>query len=326
MRIIKKNKMYLLAPLLVAFFVAGEVHANQPLTSIKWLQQNLANSDIVIVDLRNKIDKGGIEAYRKGHIPGSLHSDYLKAGWRVTKNGIPGLLPEKMDFEKLVSSLGISNNSHVILVPAGVSSSDFGTAARAYWQFKVYGHDMVSILDGGYSAWLKAGSNHIEKGHGRIPKATKFTATFRPDLYIDTKEVAILAKTGNATLLDARNEIQWKGNAKHPKARAPGRIPRSTWQWQGDSYDDGTNRLKSKSDLAGIFKLVKNAPVVNYCNTGHWAATNWFVLSEILGRNNVRLYDGSMTAWSADPKLPLVTGQTKLDDIKDWFKERLNKS
>ena len=90
--------MRLLVILLVMFVATGRAHANQPLTSIKWLQQNLAKSDIVIVDLRNRIDKGGIEAYRKGHIPGSIHSDYLKAGWRVTKKGVPGLLPEKAAF------------------------------------------------------------------------------------------------------------------------------------------------------------------------------------------------------------------------------------
>ena len=146
MDIIKEKKMRLLPALLVLFVATGEVHANQPLTSIKWLNENLSNTNIVIVDLRNKIDKGGIEAYRKGHIPGSIHSDYLKAGWRVTKKGVPGLLPDKASFEKLVRGLGISNGSHVLLVPAGVSSTDFGTAARAYWQFKVYGHEKVFSL------------------------------------------------------------------------------------------------------------------------------------------------------------------------------------
>ena len=197
--------MRLLVILLVMLVATGRVHANQPLTSIKWLQQNLAKTDIVIVDLRNRIDKGGIEAYRKGHIPGSIHSDYLKAGWRVTKKGVPGLLPDKASFEKLVRGLGISNGSHVLLVPAGVSSTDFGTAARAYWQFKVYGHEKVSILDGGYSAWVKATPIRVEKGDGKTPKPGLFKATFRPDLYIDTKEVASIAKKGSATLLDMQS-------------------------------------------------------------------------------------------------------------------------
>mgnify|MGYP001160981960 CR=1 FL=1 len=318
--------MRILAAVLMIIFTAGQVYANQPLVSVDWLQSKLDDKSVVVVDLRNKIDKGGIEVFRKGHIPGSIHSDYLKAGWRVTKNNVPGLLPQQADFEKLVSELGISNTNHVVLVPAGVSSSDFGSSARAYWQFRVYGHDRVSILDGGYAAWAKALPDHVERGDGRSPTPAVFNATFRTDLYVDTMEVASIAKDGAAILLDGRNQSQWKGKAKHPAARSPGRIPGSVWQWQGDSYDESTNRLKSRSALAGVFNSVKDGPVVSYCNTGHWAATNWFVLSEILGRKNIRLYDGSMTAWSADPSLPLVTEQTKLDDIKDWLKEKLKKS
>ena len=105
-----------------------------------WLADRLANDRLVVIDLRNKIDSGSYETFLQGHIPGSVHSDYLKDGWRVGKDDVVGLLPTEAQFEALARKLGVSSDSHVILVPAGVSSTDFGSAARAYWTFKTFGH------------------------------------------------------------------------------------------------------------------------------------------------------------------------------------------
>ena len=110
--------------------------AAQPLVDADWVAGNLDNDNLVLIDLRNKIDKGSYETYLDGHIPSSLHSDYLKDGWRVGRDDVVGLLPTEAQFEALARKLGVSTDSHVVLVPAGVSSTDFGSAARAYWTFK----------------------------------------------------------------------------------------------------------------------------------------------------------------------------------------------
>ena len=91
------------------------------------------------------------------HIPGSVHSDYDKAGWRVTRNNVPFMVPTAPELEKLIGDLGIDENSHVVVVPAGVNVLDFGSAARAYWTLKYVGVKNVSILDGGIAAWRQAG-------------------------------------------------------------------------------------------------------------------------------------------------------------------------
>ena len=101
-----------------------------------WVAGNLDNDNVVLIDLRNKIDKGSYETYLNGHIPSSLHSDYLKDGWRVGRDDVVGLLPTEAQFEALARKLGVSADSHVVLIPAGVSSTDFGSSARAYWTFK----------------------------------------------------------------------------------------------------------------------------------------------------------------------------------------------
>ena len=75
---------------------------------------------------------------RAAHIPGSVHSDYDKAGWRVTRNNVPFMVPTAPELEKLIGDLGIDEDSHVVVVPAGVNVHDFGSAARTYWTLKIY--------------------------------------------------------------------------------------------------------------------------------------------------------------------------------------------
>ena len=117
----------------------------QPLVEADWLSRNLDSKNVVLIDLRNKLDQGSYETFLEGHIPTSIHSDYLKDGWRVGRDDVVGLLPSEAEFQALARKLGVSQDSHVVLIPAGVSSTDFGSSARAYWTFKVFGHDKVSI-------------------------------------------------------------------------------------------------------------------------------------------------------------------------------------
>src|SRR5689334_17075159 len=124
-----------------------------PLVSVEWLAAHRGNPDMVVLDIRSAIDGGGTEAYAKAHIPGAVHSDYDKAGWRVTRDGVPFRLPSVAELEKLIGELGIDEDNHVVIVPAGVHASDFAAAARVYWTLKVAGLAQVSILDGGFAAW-----------------------------------------------------------------------------------------------------------------------------------------------------------------------------
>lgn len=294
----------------------------KPLVDVEWLADNLDNDKLVLIDLRNKIDGGSYETYLEGHIPSAIHSDYLKDGWRVGRDDVVGLLPEASQFEALARKLGVSADSHVVLVPAGVGSTDFGSSARAYWTFKVFGHANVSILDGGFAAWTASFPDQVEDGAPVAPAPGDFTARFQPQGYVSTDDVKrIVAAKDGATLLDGRTKEQFLGEAKHPKAATGGRIPGSTLLFQEQAYDIDANRLKSLAELQGIYgEIDAELPIVSYCNTGHWAATNWFVLSEVLGREDVRLYDGSMVEWTADGSNPLLTGESNMDRIKSFLK------
>ena len=315
------HRLSILFATALALVIAPVVALASPLVSPAWLSENLDDSKLVIIDLRNKIDEGSYETFLEGHIPGAIHSDYLKDGWRINRDGVVGLLPEADQFQSLARGLGVSADTHVVVVPAGVSSTDFGSAARAYWTFKVFGHNNVSILDGGFSAWRDFAPANIEKGAFVTPEPGNFVARFNPQFHIGTSDVAAFAENpGQALLVDGRTDEQFYAGGKHPKAEKAGRIPSAILMDQDKAYSPDGNRLKSRDELAKIYSNLGDKTIVSYCNTGHWAATNWFVMSEILGQKNVKLYDGSMVEWTANIDLPLDTsGKSNMQKIKDMF-------
>lgn len=286
-----------------------------PLVTADWLKARLGTPDLLVLDIRSAIDGGGAEAYAKAHIPGAVHSDYDKAGWRVTRNDIPFMLPTVAELEKLIGEIGIDEDVQVVIVPAGVHATDFGSAARVYWTLKLVGHGRVSILDGGFAAWAADKANPVEAGVTK-PSARIFTAALDKRALAEVAEVETLQQNGGATLVDARPASFFAGKQKAPAAKAYGHIPGAINIDSHGAYDPATNRLKDKGLLATVFAAVPSGPIVSYCNTGHWAATNWFVLSELLGRKDVRLYGGSMVEWSSASHRPLASDRTKWDDLK----------
>jgi thiosulfate/3-mercaptopyruvate sulfurtransferase len=293
-----------------------------PLVSVDWLNEKInsgeSENNILLIDIRNGIGGGSYETYLEGHIPTSIHSDYGKDGWRVTVDNTVGLVPTEEQFQELARNLGVNYDTHVVIIPAGVSSSDFGSAARSYWTFKVFGHESVTVLNGGYKAWQEAYPDQIEKGDFVPRSAGNFVASFVPEIYINSDEVAkIVNNKGSVTLLDGRTEEQFYAEKKHGKARIAGRLPGSELLFQENAYNVAGNVLKSDSELKDIYADYLNGDVISYCNTGHWAANNWFVLSEVLGNKNVRLYDGSMVEWTEDPLRPVeISGRTNIDKLK----------
>src|SRR5262245_7408067 len=285
----------------LAASVAG-AHA-EPLVSEQWLNAHRADPDLVVLDIRSAIDGGGAQAYVAAHIPGSVHTDYDKAGWRVTRNNVPFMVPSVPELEKLIGDLGIDETSHVLVVPAGVNALDFGSAARIYWTLKYVGLNNVSILDGGVAAWRQAGLS-LESGV-KPPSPKIFTASIDNGILAMANDVETIEGKGGATLVDARPASFFSGKEKAPASKAYGHIPGALNIDSAQFYDAQTNLLKPRAELASIANVVPAGPAVSYCNTGHWAATDWFVLHELLDRKETRLYAGSMVEWTSNPSRPI---------------------
>ena len=306
----------LIAGLLFSAALAASVagaHA-EPLVTAQWLDAHRSDPAVLVLDIRSTIDGGGAQAYSAAHIPGSVHSDYDKAGWRVTRNDVPFMVPTVPELEKLIGDLGIDEDSHVVVVPAGVNALDFGSAARTYWTLRYVGVKDVSILDGGIAAWRQA-SLPVESGV-KAPSPKIFTATVDKSILALGSEVETIEGKGGATLVDARPASFFLGKEKAPASQAYGHIPGALNIDSAEFYDPSTNRLRPTAQLAVIANVVPAGPAVSYCNTGHWAATDWFVLHELLGRKETRLYAGSMVEWTSNANRPIESSRTKWDDLK----------
>lgn len=289
-----------------------------PLVSVDWLKTHNKDDGLVILDIRSAIDGSTPETFTKGHIPKAIASDYDKGGWRSTRNGVPFMLPSVAQLEKLIGELGVDEDSRVVIYPAGVSASDFGSATRVYWTLKVAGVKKVSILDGGYAGWVAA-KLPVDTGDNP-PNPTIFTATIDNSLVAEASDVEQLLTTHQGTLVDARPSPFFNGKTKIDIAGAYGHIPSAVNIDSGDFYDEKTQRLKPLDELKEIAsQLPGSGPVVAYCNTGHWSSTDWFVLSELLGRKDVRVYYGSIVDWTTVPTRPVTSSRTKWDDIKKFF-------
>ena len=279
----------------------------EPLTTVDDLAKRLGAPDLLVLDIRSAVDGGGRTAFEAGHVPGAVHTDYVADGWRAAKDGAPGLLPEPEALAALFGRLGIRPASQVVIAPAGVSAGDFSAAARVYWTLKAAGHPARSILEGGFKAWAAAGQP-IEAGPGRLMAAGPYPVKPDPSVRATLAEVESLVRDGGAALVDSRGSDFFAGEAMSPQARRPGRLPGAIHVDNASAYDSAANRLRPRVELERLFAPVPAGPAVSYCNTGQVAATDWFVLSEILGRPEASLYDGSMSQGTQDATRPVEAG------------------
>ncbi|OIP82005.1 MAG: hypothetical protein AUK37_09915 [Rhodobacterales bacterium CG2_30_65_12] len=289
-----------LALALVTAFAAAPAMAADPLVDVAWVKANTGADGVVFLDTR------GSAAYLRGHIPGAVNTNYGKSGWREARNGVPGFFPaEPSKLADHIASLGIGDESHVVIVPAGADSSEMGTATRIYWTFKVLGHDEVSILNGGMGAYLaevdgdKTPVNPLDKGAVEATPAS-FTIALREEMLIDEAEMQAVADAG-VVIVDNRPNDQFLGVNRHPRAKSSGTIANAINLPQSWATINGGGTFRDAATLAKLYDAAgvpTSGPQVSFCNTGHWASVGWFASSEILGNKDAQLYDGSMVAWT----------------------------
>ena len=281
--------------LVALLLVARTASAADPLVSVDWVKANLDKPGIVYIDFAPPAD------YLRGHIPGAVNGNYGKDGWREERSDkVPDMLPTKLDaLGEMIGKLGIDNGTHVVLVPAGTSSTDMGVGTRVYWTFKVLGHDNVSILDGGMAAWTKDKKNPLQTGAPKIePKA--FKVAVRKDMIVTMDDVK-KAKAAGVLLIDNRPEDQYAGINRHPKSTESGTIEGAKNLPNGWLTVNGMGEFRNKSQLDQLYKVASvptSGDQINFCNTGHWASVGWFVSSELMGNKKAKMYDGSMVEWT----------------------------
>ena len=251
-----------------------------------------AESEAVVLDIRSP------GAYERGHIPGARNAPYgLFRG--PAEN--PGQLVSQAHLTEVLRARGLETDSAVVVVHQGADQTDFGSAARVYWTLKSSGFTDLAVLNGGMSGWQAAGGA-VATGPGPEVVPSDITVQFSDRWLATRAEVRdIVEGRDDARLVDARPEAFWQGETKHPAAARPGTIPQSQYfthdRWFGS---DTPSRIKPGlvRRLAAENGFAAGDRLVSFCNTGHWAATNWFALSEIAGIEEVRLYPESVVGWS----------------------------
>lgn len=290
------------------------LQAAEPLVDVDWVKSNIGKPDVVFLDVRGKLAGKSKADYLRAHIPGAVHTAYLKDGWRAKDAaGTPGMLAPVDKLEGLIGGLGIDNDSHVVIVPNGGKAVDVGTGTRIYWTFKVLGHDNVSLLNGGMAAYTKdiddktkKPLNPLEKGAVSVD-AKVFKASLREEMLITKADVAAAQESGTA-IVDHRPHNQYLGINQHGAAKRPGTIPGASNLPENWLTQNGGGTFRSKNSLEKLFAAAEVSTTgdqINFCNSGHWASLGWFAASEILGNKNAKMYDGSMLEWSADASLPM---------------------
>lgn len=230
-----------------------------------------------------------------GYLPGAVSAPY--AEWRGPADN-PGQLPPTEVLQDLVQDLGIEPDTPVAVVHDGTSRTDFGTAARVYWTLKSLGVEDIAVLNGGFAAWQEA-ELPVEDAPADVA-ASDYAPELSDEWRVTTAEIQeMMAEGGEQQLIDARPEDFFLGRMWHDAAARPGTLPDAgnlTYDvWFEDNRMVGPDEARRIADEHGV----TGAPMtVSFCNTGHWAAINWFALSEMAGVENTRLYAESMVEWS----------------------------
>jgi len=257
-----------------------------------------------VFDCRHDLAKPalGEELYRQGHIPGALfaHLERDLSGRKTGKNGRHPL-PDPQDFEKWLEKTGLTPHDQAVCYDAGNGAM----AARLWWMLRWIGHDNVAVLDGGFAKWVNEGRETTLD----VPLFTPLNYPIKPrnDLAVDVRSVEKML--GKSLLLDARAPARYRGE-QEPIDPVAGRIPGAKNRFNMDNVS-AKGVFKDKDTLRKDFAAVlgDRAPseVIHYCGSGVAACHNLLAM-EIAGLKGGKLYSGSWSEWSADPKRPQERG------------------
>jgi thiosulfate/3-mercaptopyruvate sulfurtransferase len=247
---------------------------------------------VTVLDARSAGD------YRGGHVPGAIRIDWkdFRDGW-----GRTGKLPADLGgLARRLAALGVDAGRPVVVY--GNARKGWGEEGRIVWMLAYLGHRQVSLLDGGWDAWLAARQPvSIAEEH---PLAGRFTAQPVAGLRATAEEVEE-ARHGAGVLLDVRSDAEWKGATPYFEARG-GHIPGAVHvEWKELLDQNGRLDPGARARLHAV-GVEPSGRVITYCTGGVRSAEAWVIL-RALGFADVRNYDGSWFEWSAEKSRPVTS-------------------
>ncbi len=282
--------------LMVNVLFALDIPKNH-IVSTKWLNANIGNKNLVIVDARKE------SVYKKAHIKNAVNLP--KKLWFQGKIGdIPKLYNSPEQIQTMFSKAGITSNSTIVFYSAGSKNKDFADAASGVWSAFLYGLKNSVILNGGFAKWTEE-KREVTKIVPK-PKPSDFEVEiFDNKIVASLNDVIDAIYDENIQITDARVSKFYQGVDKRKDLARHGRIPTAKLTplirevKKVKNYFEFLTSKESKKVLHnGGFGIDLKKPLIIYCNTGHKARGLWFVAKFIADMQDVRVYDGSMVEYS----------------------------
>jgi thiosulfate/3-mercaptopyruvate sulfurtransferase len=269
-----------------------------------WLAAELGKPDLLVLDASFYLPSEEVDARERfvaGHIPGAQFFDIDAVA--DTETDLPHMLPTAGRFARMVGALGIGNGDRVVVY----DQKGIFSAPRAWWMFRLFGHDRVGVLDGGLPAWREAGFA-LEAGTGSAPAPARFVPDFHATRLRGFGDMHANVRTQHELVLDARPAGRFSGVDPEPRPGLPsGHIPGAVSLPASELVEAGQMRaagaLRARFAAAGVDG---RRPVVTSCGSGVSAAILTFGL-HLAGLPEGALYDGSWTEWALRPDSPKVT-------------------
>jgi thiosulfate/3-mercaptopyruvate sulfurtransferase len=267
-----------------------------PLVTTKWLAENITQPGLVVVDIRNS------QEYSGGHIPGAVNVPF--ASWAKASGGLLMTLPTDEELFATIGGAGIGGGSGVVVVNKTDTPFTLADAARVAYTLIYGGVKDVAILNGGDNKWLR--EKKPLSREATKPKKVSHKGKIDREMFVNKTYVE--KRLGESVIVDARSPDVFFGITQDLFSDRAGHIPTATclpapWLWT----DKGTYRsLKEiRAIVAGVVGRDRSREIIVYCGVGGFSSALCFVMREMLGYTNAKVYDGAAQEWTADPKAPM---------------------
>jgi thiosulfate/3-mercaptopyruvate sulfurtransferase len=288
----------------------GFVHPEY-IVETAWLAERLGDPGIVVLDGTTHLMPppprpynvvSGRADFEAGHIPGAQFVDIdAELSDPHQPPGLHFMLPSPELFAEGMARLGIGNDTMVVCY----ATANHWWATRLWWMLRVFGHERAAVLNGGFQRW-RAEGRPVEQGPARPRNRAVFVARHHPEMVADKDDVLSAIGKEEICTLNALRPEQHAGTGGTVYGRL-GRIKGSINVPAVNVVDD-ENLFKPAAELRRMFAEPLARPeVITYCGGGI-AASSATMLLMMLGHENVRLYDASLSEWAPDPALPMESG------------------